>query len=91
MDDYDNDDDSDDDSYQKPPYSLWVYDLESSLVPVEGTISSYCLDDNGYLQKKENGLIKVIQRQKSKQEPNLVVTRMSSLERSRLLITLQSF
>ena len=61
MDEYDNEDDTDDDSYQKPPYSLWVYDLESSLVPVEGTIPQYVLDDDGYLQKEENGQSNQIQ------------------------------
>jgi len=45
--------------------------LESSLVPVEETIPKYVLDKNGYLEKEDNGQIKVIERKKSKQVPNL--------------------
>ena len=60
------------DEYSKPQYCLWVYDLESCMVPVEGTRPSYVIDENGYFEMDGN-TIKVVQRQKSKQVPNLVV------------------
>jgi hypothetical protein len=56
----------------KKQYALWVYDLESCLVPVEGTQPSYVLDNDGYFAT--NGeQVKVVYRQKSMQVPNLVV------------------
>ena len=59
-------------SESQRPYSLWVYDLESCLVPVSGTTPKFVLDEDGYFEKDGNSL-KVIYRQKSKQVPNLVV------------------
>ena len=58
--------------FSKPQYCLWVYDLESCIVPVEGSIPSYVIDENGYFEMDGN-TIKVVQRHKSKQVPNLVV------------------
>jgi hypothetical protein len=40
--------DKDEELNLKPPFALWVYDLESCIVPVEGIIDSFAIDKNGY-------------------------------------------
>ena len=52
-------DDNDDQEDSKKQYALWVYDLESCLVPVEGTQPSYVLDNDGYFAM-DGGQIKVV-------------------------------
>jgi hypothetical protein len=54
------------------PYCLWLYDLESCIVPVEGHIPSFVLNQYGYFDK-DGASLKIINRPKSIQIPNLVV------------------
>jgi hypothetical protein len=62
-------DDSDSHSEAKNQYNLWVYDIESALIPTDMRIPSYDTDEDGYFPT-EHQITFVTQ---SLQVPNLVV------------------
>lgn len=54
-------------------YKLWVYDLESCLVPTEVTTPSYQVNSEGYFETTPSGIIPMIRVVQNRQVPNLVV------------------
>ena len=70
-----DEDDYDTDFHKDSEYNLFVYDLESCLVPMEGPeIPYYEVDERGYFKLNAKGeIIRTVTRVKNMQVPNLVV------------------
>ena len=61
-------------SENKRPYDLYAYDIESCIVPVEGTVPSYILDSNGQFKLEGDNFL-VVNRVKTTQIPNVIIYR----------------